>query len=263
VSDPVLSLRDASVTYQGNVQPSLSPFSLDVYENSMIGLVGESGSGKTTAARVLAGLQQPTTGTASVGGRLWSAVKHNDDRRRSVQMVFQDPYGSLNPSMTPLATVAEVFRVWDGASRVESLERSEQLLGEVGLSGRLIERRPSTLSGGQCQRVGIARALAARPSVLIADEPTSALDVSVQAQILQLISDLRAAHGLALVVISHDLSVVRLLTERVLVMRNGLVVEEGETEAVFVNPEDAYTRLLLNSIPGRRRKTAPTPATNP
>ena len=142
-------------------------------------------------------------------------------------MIFQDPYGSLNPMLTPHQTVVEVFRVWRKMGKAEAATRATEVLQEVGLSGQVIDRRPKRLSGGQCQRVGIARALACEPRVLIADEPTSSLDVSVQAQILNLLLDLRERRGLALLLISHDLSVVSYMTDTAAVMYRGRIVERG------------------------------------
>ncbi|HMJ03372.1 MAG TPA: ABC transporter ATP-binding protein, partial [Conexibacter sp.] len=216
-----------------------------------VGIVGESGSGKTTLGRLLIGALEPTAGTVEVEGRAWSAIGRKDPTRRRVQMVFQDPYGALNPWRTPIKTVAEVIQVWDGARARAATERAEALLAEVGITEDAMRRRPHKLSGGQCQRVGIARALAADPEVLVADEPTSSLDVSVQAQILNLLRSLRERRGLALVLISHDLSIVRYATDRALVMYGGQVVEEGPTEALLVDPAHPYTRVLVDAIPGR------------
>ncbi len=153
--------------------------------------------------------------------------------------------------LTALQTVAEVFRVWERVSSAEAITKAEAVLAEVGMTGEVIRRRPTGLSGGQRQRVGIARALACSPAVLVADEPTSALDVSVQANVLNLLKDLRASRGLALVLISHDLSVVDYLTDHALVMLNGRIVEQGDTHALLQSPQHDYTRSLLDSIPGR------------
>jgi oligopeptide/dipeptide ABC transporter ATP-binding protein len=168
-------------------------------------------------------------------------------------MIFQDPYASLNPMLTAHETVSEVCRSWDGLSRSAASHRATELLAEVGLSGASISRRPKRLSGGQCQRVGIARALACNPSVLVADEPTSALDASVQAQVLNLLLDLRESRGLALVLISHDLSVIEYLTTDALVMYRGCVVERGSTSELLNRPRHPYTRALVDSIPGSQR----------
>ena len=216
-----------------------------------VGIVGESGSGKTTLGRLLVGALLPSAGTVAVEGRAWSAIGRRDPTRRRVQMVFQDPYGALNPWRAPIETVAEVLEVWEGAGAREAAARAEALLAEVGIAADAMRRTPRKLSGGQCQRVGIARALAADPEVLVADEPTSSLDVSVQAQILNLLRQLRERRGLALVLISHDLSIVRYATDRALVMYGGQVVEDGPTEALLAAPAHPYTRVLVDAIPGR------------
>jgi oligopeptide/dipeptide ABC transporter ATP-binding protein len=163
----------------------------------------------------------------------------------------------LNPFLTACETVAEVFRVWDGLSKSASRESSRALLAEVGLVGEATERKPGSLSGGQRQRVGIARALACRPEALIADEPTSSLDVSVQAQILNLLASLRESRSLALILVSHDLSVIRHATERAIVMFDGHVVEQAPTAELFERPRHPYTRLLIDSAPERMTGTRP------
>ncbi len=249
-SPPLLAARGVSLSFAGRSQPAVANVSLDVHAGDAIGIVGESGSGKTTLGRLLVGALHPTSGTVTVKGRSWSSVHRKDPLRRRVQMIFQDPYSSLNPWQTARQTVAEVLTVWDGLDRRASRRRAAELLDEVGLSADAIDRRPSALSGGQCQRVGIARALACAPEVIVADEPTSALDVSVQAQILNLLDDLRSSRAIALVLISHDLGVVRHATDRSMVMLAGAVVEDEPTEQVFSAPEHEYTRRLLDSVPG-------------
>lgn len=251
--EPLLSARAASVSYPGSVEPAVRGADLDVFAGAAIGIVGESGSGKTTLGRALVGAVPLTSGEIRVSGLPWSSVRRGNPIRRSVQMIFQDPYASLNPMLTAHETVAEVCRTWDGSSRSAASRRAGELLHEVGLSGQTISRRPKQLSGGQCQRVGIARALACDPGVLVADEPTSALDASVQAQVLNLLLDLRESRGLALVLISHDLSVVEYLTTEALVMYRGRVVERGSTQTLLKQPRHPYTRALVDSIPGSRR----------
>jgi oligopeptide/dipeptide ABC transporter ATP-binding protein len=167
-------------------------------------------------------------------------------------MIFQDPYSSLNPSLTGLQTVAEVFHVWGEGSKRDGRNSARRLLEEVGISETVQSHRPLELSGGQRQRVAIARALACEPSVLIADEPTSSLDVSVQAKILNLLADMRETRGLSLILVSHDLSVVRHMTDEVLVVYSGKVVERGGTAAILEQPHHPYTQLLLNSVPGSK-----------
>ncbi len=247
-SDAV-ALRDVHAGY-GRGPDTVRGVSLRLARGGSLGLVGESGSGKTTVARVVVGLLPPRSGTAEVFGAQWGRAPHKSPNRRRVQLVFQDPYGSLNPKLTPLDTVADVVRRWAGVSTEEARARAACLLDQVGLSARTTAGPPSRLSGGQCQRVGVARALAADPELLVADEPTSALDVSVQAQILNLLRDLVADRGLALLLISHDLAVVRHMTDHAVVLKDGVVVESGPTDALLHNPTQPYTRLLVDSIPG-------------
>ncbi|WP_237773055.1 MULTISPECIES: dipeptide ABC transporter ATP-binding protein [Streptomyces] len=223
--------------------------SLRVAEGETLGLVGESGSGKSTTARVLAGLQKPTGGTVRFDGRdITRAAEETALRRalsREVQLVFQDPYASLNPRRTVEEIVTTPLRVHTDLSRQERRDRAAELLEQVGLSTGHLPRYPHEFSGGQRQRIGIARALAPRPRLIIADEPVSALDVSVQAQVLNLLMDLRDDLGLSLLFVSHDLAVVRHLCDRVAVMHHGGIVETGSRDEVFDNPQEPYTKELL------------------
>lgn len=214
-----------------------------------LGVVGESGSGKTTLIRMLAGLLTPSSGDIVVSG---SAVRLKSDKRarRSVQMVFQDPTESLNPSFNAERVIADPLYRLRGFKRGQATAREVRRLCDlVHLQHELLGRYPHQLSGGQKARVGIARALAAEPDVLLLDEPTTALDVSVQARVLLLLARLREELALSFVFVSHDLSVVRLLCDRVMIMRAGKVIETGTVAEVFSHPQDDYTRLLLNSIP--------------
>jgi oligopeptide/dipeptide ABC transporter ATP-binding protein len=248
----LIEARDVGMQYGEHADLAVTGVDLDIHERAAVGIVGESGSGKTTLARILVGALRPTSGSVRVDGRKWSEIKRRDPLRRQVQMIFQDPYGSLNPWHTPRQTVAEVFMVWKKETSRSARVQAEQLLSEVGLSRDAIDRLPRQLSGGQCQRVGIARALACDPRVLIADEPTSSLDVSVQAQILNLLLSLKESRGLALLLISHDLGVVRHATDQALVMYAGRVVERGGTDAILKRPLHPYTRILVESIPSPR-----------
>ncbi len=250
MSAHLLSASGVRVAYPHHPRPAVRDVDLVVQEGAAIGIVGESGSGKTSLARALVGALRPAEGEVLVAGTPWAGLKRRDPRRRCAQMIFQDPLGSLNPDRTARQTVAEVFRFWDGLDRAEASRAAERLLDEVGLGPDSFDSKPARLSGGQCQRVGIARALACRPQVIIADEPTSALDVSVQAQILSLLGTLRKEHNLALVLVSHDLGVVRHSTDHVLVMYDGAVIEEGPTEQVFDSPAHPYTKVLVESRPG-------------
>lgn len=247
--DVLMSVQSVSVTYPGTVTPSLAPISMDIKAGKSIGIVGESGSGKTTLGRVLVGALQPTTGDIRLEGQNLAEVNWRHPARRSVQMIFQDPYGSLTPWRTPRQAVAEVFMRWDKLPKRDALRRAGELLNEVGLPDEAMDKSPSKLSGGQCQRVGIARALASDPKILVADEPTSSLDISSQAQILNLLMGLRASRGLSLVVISHDLSVIRHMADTAIVMKNGEVVEADTTELLFTSPQADYTRQLVASTP--------------
>ncbi|PNE30057.1 hypothetical protein AF335_32160 [Streptomyces eurocidicus] len=223
--------------------------SLRVGTGETLGLVGESGSGKSTTARVLAGLQRPTSGSVRFDGRdIARAAVDTRLRRalsRDVQLVFQDPYASLNPRRTVEESVTLPLRVHTDLDAAARRDRAVELLEQVGLSADQLGRYPHEFSGGQRQRVGIARALALRPRLIIADEPVSALDVSVQAQVLNLLMDLRDELGLSLLFVSHDLAVVRHFCDRVAVMRAGTVVESGPRDEVFDDPKAAYTRELL------------------
>lgn len=214
-----------------------------------IGLVGESGSGKSTLARMLVGLTRPDAGTIEIEGRVraWRERGRAARLRRAkeVQMVFQDPYGSLDRRLTVGAALRDCLR------RHHSGESTAgDLMDRVGLASRLLDSRPHQLSGGQRQRVAIAKALAVNPSVLVLDEATSALDVSVQAQILALLNEIRVTTGVSLIFVSHDLAVVGEVTDTILVMYLGKAVEQGETADVLRRPQHPYTEMLLSSAPG-------------
>jgi peptide/nickel transport system ATP-binding protein len=226
--------------------------SLNVRPGEFVGVVGESGSGKSTLARLIMGLEAPSSGHVRIDGH---DVTLNTSEARSIrlgalQMVFQDPQSALNPRRRVERLVTQTMEAKGShATAAERIERARQLLSETGLPPDLIDRYPAQLSGGQKQRVNIARALCITPRLLVADEIVSGLDVSVQAQILNLLLDLREARGIALLFISHDLAVVRYLCSRMLVMRHGLIVEEGETEAIFASPKHPYTQALLAATP--------------
>jgi peptide/nickel transport system ATP-binding protein len=227
--------------------------SLTVAAGGSLGIVGESGCGKTTLARMLVGLLRPTAGEIRLDGRpVWAGGRVDRAVRRRLQMVFQDPAGSLNPRKTVRQLIeAPLIGLSDLDAR-RRLARVEELMGLVGLGPDLLHRHPHEVSGGQGQRIGIARALAASADVIVLDEPVSALDVSIQAQILTMLDDLRQRLGLTYVFISHDLSVVNHVCDRVAVMQSGEVVEQGLTAQVLHRPGHAYTRELLDSLPGAR-----------
>jgi oligopeptide/dipeptide ABC transporter ATP-binding protein len=221
---------------------------LEIARGEALALVGESGSGKSTLARALTGLAPQTKGEIRFDGRVLPARRKRADQRR-IQMVFQDPYSSLNPRLTVGGMLTELLRVHHVVPRNEVASFSRQLLDLVGLGEEALAAYPRQFSGGQRQRVAIARALALRPDILVADEPVSALDVSVQATILNLLRDLRAELGLTLMLISHNLAVVRHLCDRVAVMYLGRIIEVAPTETLFSNPQHPYTRGLLAAIP--------------
>ncbi|WP_329561117.1 ABC transporter ATP-binding protein [Kitasatospora sp. NBC_01266] len=232
---------------------AVADVSFDVPVGGSLGIVGESGSGKTTIARMLVGLERPTGGRIAVLGRDRSRPARRGAERgaraRELQIVFQDPYTSLDPRQSARAAVEEVLRHHGGLTADQRAKRLDELVDQVGLTERQARARPRDLSGGQRQRVAIARALAARPRVLVLDEAVSALDVSIQAQILNLLADIRAETGLTYLLISHDLAVVRQLCDTVLVLRRGRVVEQGDCARVLDAPEQAYTRALREAVP--------------
>jgi peptide/nickel transport system ATP-binding protein len=213
--------------------------------------VGESGCGKTTLARAILQLGEIASGSIHFEGREITTddAKSVVGLRRQTAMIFQDPYGALNPRMTVGETIAEVLKVHKKVPQAKIDNRVIELLKLVGLSNEYRSRKPATLSGGQCQRVGIARALAIEPKLIIADECVAALDVSIQAQIINLLNDLRRRMRLAVIFIAHDLAVVRHMCDRVAVVYLGRIVEEGPTTEVFVHPKHPYTQALVQAIP--------------
>jgi ABC-type glutathione transport system ATPase component len=228
--------------------------SLQLRRGEILGLAGGSGSGKTTLARCIVRLIEPDAGTIELAGADVRAARGGELRelRRRMQMVFQDPYASLNPRMTVGTALLEVGRVHHRPGAEEGEQFVRDALERVHLGAGIASRRPRELSGGQRQRVAVARALAAGPEVLIADEPVSALDVSVQAQLLNLFLDLRDDLGVAILFVAHQLAVIAEVADRVAVMNRGRLVEEGETAAVFGNPQDEYTKALLAAHPRPR-----------
>jgi oligopeptide/dipeptide ABC transporter ATP-binding protein len=258
--EPLLSARGVSVSFQvgsllaarfrgqERLLHAVDGVDLEVRRGEALALVGESGSGKSTFAQALSGLIRPDSGQISFDGRVLPAARSRADRRR-IQMVFQDPYSSLNPRLTVGGMLRELLRVHQVVPRAQVDEFSKELMAMVGLGAADLVAYPRQFSGGQRQRVAIARALALRPEVLVADEPVSALDVSVQATILNLLQQLQAELGLTLLLISHNLAVVRHLCDRVAVMYLGRIVEVAPTEQIFSAPRHPYTRGLLEAIP--------------
>jgi peptide/nickel transport system ATP-binding protein len=253
---PALLAVDGLVkTYRGSSVPALDGVSLTVAAGESVGIVGESGSGKTTLARCVVGLETPESGVITFDGQDitdWRSLDGGRRRelRRAVQMVFQDPYSTLNPVRSVGATLREALGAMGQPAARADVGR---LLTLVGLPEGYAAKRPASLSGGERQRVSIARALAGRPSLMVCDESVSALDVSVQAQILDLLSGLQRELGMALLFITHDLAVVRQVTDTVYVLHDGACVEHGPTADVLDDPQDEYTRALLSSVPREDR----------
>lgn len=233
------------------VLKAVSAADLEVKYGETLALVGESGSGKTTLGKTMIRIYKPTKGRIWLEGKEISSVDGDGLRlyQRNMQMVFQDPTSALNPRKTVLDTVALPLRIYQGVSGAKRRERVEELLEMVELPSELLHRYPFALSGGQKQRVGIARALALNPKLIVLDEPTAALDVSVQAKILALLGRLRERFQLSYVYISHDLSVVRNISDRTAVMYLGQIVETAPTNDLFKNPLHPYTKALLSAIP--------------
>ncbi|RDJ21445.1 ABC transporter ATP-binding protein [Bosea caraganae] len=256
---PIVSVRDLTVDYGGRQgffrkeapKRALHGVSIDVQPGEVVAVVGGSGSGKTTLGGAIAGLVKPSGGEIRFNGK---PIDRSEtaywDYRLNCQMVFQDPYSSLDPRMTIGDLVGEPLRLVPGMARAEKARRVQEVLTEVGLAEGFASRYPHELSGGQRQRIAIARAVVRRPSFVIADEPVSALDVTVRAQVLELFAELQRKHGFSCLFISHDLGVVEQVADRVIVMHEGRIVEEGSRDAIFDNPRHDYTRKLLSAVPG-------------
>jgi oligopeptide/dipeptide ABC transporter ATP-binding protein len=260
---PLLEAQDLEKSYAvrrgvlGGIRgdlPALRGVSFTVGESETLGLVGESGSGKTTAGRIVARLVEPDAGRVRFDGADWLALEGRELRRkrRELQMVFQDPQTSLNPRMRVGDQIAEPLRIHRLASGAALLARVRELLADVGLAPDLASRFPSELSGGQRQRVAIARALASGPRLVVCDEPVSALDVSVAAQIVNLLLDLREKSGLAYLFIAHDIAVVSRIADRIAVFYLGRIVEEGPAAALIEKPLHPYTAALIAAVPEPR-----------
>lgn len=257
--EPILATKGLEKVYGalgwfggGRVVHAAKQVELEVRRGETLGVVGESGSGKSTVARCIVRLIDPTSGEVLIDGENIAKMSQSELRsyRRNVQVVFQDPYRSLNPRRTVGQSIVEGPMNF-GTSHAEALERARDLMEIVGLSPHALDRFPHQFSGGQRQRICIARALAMEPKVLIADEAVSALDVSVQAQVLKLLDDVRKRFDLAMLFITHDLRVAAQICDRIMVMQEGEVVEQGLTASVYAKPSHPYTKLLLDAAPGR------------
>lgn len=256
----MLSLENVQVRYDsragpfGRVNgsiPALEDVSIDLREGEVLGLLGESGSGKSTLGRVMLGLIKPTTGAVRFRGEEIASMpeKVRSVFRRKAQLIFQDPLSALDPTMSIEDIVTEPLRIQRSLPRSSKSITAQALLKDVSLDPKLIVRRPSELSGGQRQRVGIARALSVRPNFVVADEPVSALDVSIQAQVISLLSDLRRSMELTMLFISHDITVVRYIADRIAVIYLGRIVEVAPAATLMSNPVHPYTQMLLASAP--------------
>jgi ABC-type oligopeptide transport system ATPase subunit len=257
MSDPLVELRDVSKIFEsrgfltGRARVcAVDSVSLTVQPGETLGIVGESGSGKSTLARLVLRLIRPTSGEVLFEGRNIAQLSTRQMRalRRQMQAVFQDPASSFNPQQTVVQTILtplEVHGIADGSRR----DLAAEVLDLVGLNAGFFERYPHQLSGGQRQRIAIARAIVLRPALIIADEPTSALDVSVQAQILNLFKQMKRELGLTYIFVSHNLGVIRYVSDRVVVMYKGRIVESGDVETIFEQPQHPYTRDLLDAVP--------------
>ena len=260
-AEPLLSVHDLKVHFpvKGgvlrrtvDVVKAVDGISFDIPRGKTVGLVGESGSGKTTTGRAIARLVPITAGSVHYQGRDLATLSRRDffAYRKKIQVIFQDPFGSLNPRMTIYSIIAEPleihFKEW---SKSQKQARVADLLEKVGLSAEFMQRYPHQFSGGQRQRIGIARALAVEPDFIVCDEPVSALDVSVQAQIINLLQDLQDELGLTYLFIAHDLAVVEHISDQVLVMTEGKIVEQASAAEIYSNPQHPYTIKLLEAVP--------------
>jgi len=261
VPEPLLEVRGLAMHYSqrggfwlrlrgrdAEVLRAVDGVDLAIMKGETLGLVGESGCGKSTLGRCIVGLEEPTTGEIRYEGKLLSVNRERTERRR-IQMVFQDPYSSLNPRMTVRQTLAELLRAHAIVPKEQIESRCGELLELVGLPARALDAHPRQFSGGQRQRVSIARALALEPELLVADEPVSALDVSVQATVLNLLDELRDKLGLTVLLIAHNMAVVRHVCDRVAGMYLGRIVEIAEKQELFTNPRHPYTQGLLAAVP--------------
>jgi peptide/nickel transport system ATP-binding protein len=251
----VLSVRNLVVQYttaRGEKVHAVSDVSFDALRGETVGLVGESGCGKSSLAKAIMQLPPPTSGVVDLDGENIAGMKPAKmrKRRRKLQMIFQDPISSLNPRRKVKDIVAEGLRIQGGMSAQEITARTRSVIESVGLDpDTALEKRPHEFSGGQCQRISIARALVLDPQILVCDEPVSALDVSVQAQTMNLLEDMKARYNLTMLLIAHDLAVVKNLSDRIIVMYLGKICEVGEADDLFAAPAHPYTRALAQSIP--------------
>ncbi len=261
IAAPLLRVSELAKTYRlprqqlwqpGGAVQALDGVSFELQRGQSLGIVGESGSGKSTLARLVMALEAPTAGEVIFNGVDLHRLPADELRRARAgfQMVFQDPYGSLDPRRKVGQTVAEPLVALQGATRSEQRERGAAMLDAVGLRAADLDKYPHEFSGGQRQRIAIARALITQPQLIVADEPVSALDVSVQAQVLNLMQDLQERFGMAYLFISHDLAVIDLVCDHVIVLQHGRIVEQGAADELFQRPQHPYTKRLMGAVPG-------------
>lgn len=257
MSDAILTARNITKTFKrsgGGTFVAVNDVSFEVLPGTCLAIAGESGSGKTTIGRIITGLEEADSGEVLVSGKKIPLQPRNKRERlaraRAVQMVFQNPFGSLDPAQTIEESVIYALALHGEGSQAERKKRANDMLDRVGMGTRERGVRPRRLSGGQLQRAAIARALVINPQVVVLDEAVAALDVSIQAQILMLLEELRSEMGLSYVFISHDLAVLETISDEIIVLKEGTVVERGEVEGVFRDPQDDYTKMLIESIPG-------------
>ena len=266
-NNPVISIDSLKVYYPStkniwgkitSYHKALDGVSFDVYPQETIGIVGESGCGKTTLGRAILQLIQPTSGTIKINGIDINNQHHAIQKGKELQIVFQDPYGSLNPRLTIGDAITEPMKVHGlFNNNKQRKDKAIELMEQVSLKADQFNKYPHQFSGGQRQRICIARALSTEPSIMVFDESVSALDVSVQAQVLNLINELKSTYKFTSLFISHDLSVVHYISDRIIVMKDGKIVEQGDANEIFFNPKDDYTRELIGSIPGKRPPQSP------
>lgn len=257
IGDTVIDARGVSKRYRlstgpfgkTNVLQAVSDVSLSIRQGETVVLVGESGSGKSTLGRMVAFLEQPTKGELNLDGAPVDTKDISPEQRRAVQLVFQNPYRSLNPRLTVGQILAEPLILQRRLNADERRENVRDMIAKIGLLDEHVGRYPHMFSGGQRQRIAIARALMLQPRVVVADEPVSALDVSVQAQILNLFLDIQDQTNVGYLFITHDMAVARHMADRILVMRHGRIVEEGAADHIFANPVHPYTKALLEAAP--------------
>jgi peptide/nickel transport system ATP-binding protein len=263
-ADTLLRVEDLVVEFpvaRGLKVNAVSSVSLDIVEGETLGLVGESGCGKSTTGRAIVQLPKPTAGSVQLDGQELTTLKGEALRkmRPRMQMIFQDPISSLNPRRKVQDIVAEGLEIWQMGDKESRVSKVTEVLDAVGIDPQNAQRRPHEFSGGQCQRISIARAVITEPKIIICDEPVSALDVSVQAQIINLLDDMKKRYGLTLVFIAHDLAVVKNVSDRVLVMYLGKTCEFGEPDLMYANPSHPYTAALLAAIPEPDPEIVPDP----